>query len=91
MKFVESRPFADPDVATCRLVEIAGTIEPVQDGRIYIERVNAGFMRQHGGSGPEFGAGIKFARATLARDAEHSLGPAGPIRWAISASVGIAQ
>ena len=42
----------------------------------------------HGGSGPEFGAGIKFARATLARDVEHSLGPAGPIRWTISAKCG---
>jgi hypothetical protein len=48
-------------------------------------------MRASCASTPEFGAGIKFARATLARDAEHSLGPAGPIRWAISASVGIAQ
>jgi hypothetical protein len=46
------------------LVEIAAGIEPVQDGRIYIELVNAGFMRQHGGSGPEFGTGIRFAKAT---------------------------
>jgi hypothetical protein len=31
------------------LVEITAGIEPVQDGRIYIEQVNAAFMRQHGG------------------------------------------
>jgi hypothetical protein len=37
MKFVEPRPFADPDVAARRLVEIASTIEPMQDGRICIE------------------------------------------------------
>ena len=37
MKFVEPRPFADPDVAARKLVEIASTIEPVQDGRIYAE------------------------------------------------------
>ena len=91
LKFAEPRPYTDPDAAARKLIEIASTIEPVQNGRIYIELVNAGFMRPHGGSGPEFGAVIKFARATLARDAEHSLGPAGPIRWAISASVGIAQ
>jgi hypothetical protein len=32
MKFVPDRPFADPDVAARKLVEIASTIEPVQDG-----------------------------------------------------------
>jgi hypothetical protein len=37
MKFVEPRPFADPDVAARKLVEIASTIEPVRNGRIYIE------------------------------------------------------
>ena len=37
MKFVEPRPFADPDVAARKLVKIASTIEPAQDGRIYIE------------------------------------------------------
>ena len=40
MKFVEPRPFADPEVAASKLVEIAG-VEAVQDGRVYIERVNA--------------------------------------------------
>ena len=29
MKFVEPRPFADPDAAAYKLVEIASTIEPV--------------------------------------------------------------
>jgi hypothetical protein len=37
--------------AARKLVEIASTIEAVQDGRIYIELVNAGFIRQHGGAG----------------------------------------
>jgi hypothetical protein len=32
-----------------RRSRIASTIEPVQDGRIFIELVNTGFMRQHGG------------------------------------------
>ena len=44
MKFVEPRPFADPDIAARKLVEIANGVEAVQDGRIYIERVNAPFL-----------------------------------------------
>jgi hypothetical protein len=55
MKFVEPRPFADPDVAARKLIEIASTIEPVQNGRIYIELVNGPFLKA-GGSGDEFRA-----------------------------------
>jgi len=42
-------------------MEIAAAIEAVQDGRIHIEKINAPFMYQRGGSGAEFGAGIKLA------------------------------
>ena len=48
MKFVEPRPFADPDFAARKLVEIASTIEPAQNGRIYIELVNAPFLKAGG-------------------------------------------
>jgi hypothetical protein len=41
MRFVAPRPFADPDIAARKLVEIANGIEAVMDGRIYIELVNA--------------------------------------------------
>jgi hypothetical protein len=41
MKFVEQRPFAGPDLAARKLVEIANGIEAVMDGRIYIERERA--------------------------------------------------
>jgi hypothetical protein len=34
MKFVAPRPFADPDVAARKLVEIANDVEAVMDGRI---------------------------------------------------------
>jgi hypothetical protein len=61
MKFATSRPYADPEAAAQKLIEIASGIEAVQDGRIYIELVNNAFMRQHGCSGPEFGAGIRTA------------------------------
>ena len=43
-------------------MEIADSVEPAQDGRIYIERVNAPFLAA-GGSGEDFRAGIKRAIA----------------------------
>ena len=61
-KFVANRPFADPDVAARKIVEIANGIEAVQDGRIYIERVNAPFLAA-GGNGDNFRAGIERAIA----------------------------
>jgi hypothetical protein len=39
MKFVQQRPFADPDAAARKLLEIANSIEPVRDGRIHIELI----------------------------------------------------
>jgi hypothetical protein len=39
--FAANRPFANPETAARKLVEIASGIEPVQDGRIYIERSTA--------------------------------------------------
>jgi hypothetical protein len=62
MKFVKSSQFNDPDAAARKLIEIANAVEPVQDGRLYIERVNAPFLAA-GGSGEEFRAGIERALA----------------------------
>jgi hypothetical protein len=36
MKFIESRPFADPEAAARKLMEIANAVEPIQNGRIFI-------------------------------------------------------
>jgi hypothetical protein len=44
MKYVEPRPFADPDAAARKLMELANAFEPVQDGRIYIEKINGPFI-----------------------------------------------
>jgi hypothetical protein len=60
MKFVDSRPYADPDGAARKLVEIANAAETVQDGRIHIEKINLPFLRG-GGSPVEYGAGLKRA------------------------------
>jgi hypothetical protein len=63
MKFVSGRPFADPDAAARKLVEIASTIEPVQDGRIYIELINAPFLYQYKAAPPEYKSGLDRAIA----------------------------
>lgn len=57
------RPFADPEAAARKLLELAAGVEPVQDGRIHIEKINAPFLSKSGrkATGPEFGAGIKHA------------------------------
>jgi hypothetical protein len=62
MKFVQPRPFTDPDAAARKFVEIANDVEAVQDGRIFIERINAPFLAA-GGSGENFRAGIERAIA----------------------------
>jgi len=61
MKHTEQRPYADPEAAARKLVELAAMVEAVQDGRIYIEQINALFMIGLEGSGREFGAGLKYA------------------------------
>jgi hypothetical protein len=43
MKLTAERPFAKPEAAARKLIEIAAGIEPVQDGRIHIEKINACF------------------------------------------------
>ena len=62
MKFVEPRPFADLDLAARKLIEIASTIEPVQNGRIFVELVNAPFLKA-GGNPDEYRAGMDRAIA----------------------------
>lgn len=54
MKLIEPRPFADPDAAARKLLEIANSVEPVQDGRIYIEKVNWPFLSEFKGSPAEY-------------------------------------
>jgi hypothetical protein len=60
MKFATDRPYADPDAAARKLVEIANTVEPLQDGRIHIELINGPFLYAFMGSPQEYGAGLKL-------------------------------
>jgi hypothetical protein len=38
------QPYSDPEKAAHRLMEHAQAFEPVQDGRIYIEKINNPFL-----------------------------------------------
>ena len=62
MKFVEKSHFTDPDAAARKLVEIANTVEAVQEGRIYIELINSPFLKE-GGTPAEYGAALDYAIA----------------------------
>ncbi|WP_028164157.1 hypothetical protein [Bradyrhizobium elkanii] len=61
MKFVEDRTYADPEAAARRLMEIAHAVEPVQDGRIHIEKINYPMLFQDKAKPAEYGAGLKLA------------------------------
>lgn len=60
MKYATERPYADPDVAARKLIEIANTAEAIQDGRIHVEKINWPFL-QAGGSADEYAAGLQTA------------------------------
>ncbi len=61
MKFVESRPFADPDAAARKLLDIVRTsIAESGFAWAYTGATNTAFTRA-GGSVPEYSAGIAFA------------------------------
>ncbi|MBR1286059.1 hypothetical protein JQ597_28810 [Bradyrhizobium sp. AUGA SZCCT0177] len=61
MNFVGDRPFADPDAAARRLMEHARAFEPVHDGRIYIEKINAPFLFGDKATPAEYSAGLTRA------------------------------
>jgi hypothetical protein len=60
MKFVTPNVFTDPQAAARKLIEIANAVEAVQDGRIYIERVNGPFLEE-GGTPDQFRAALTLA------------------------------
>src|SRR5450631_3758903 len=61
MKFAVDRPYSDPEKAARKLIEIANSVESVQDGRIYIELTNWPFLYEAKGSPGEYLAGLKLA------------------------------
>jgi len=63
MKYTTDRPFADPDQAARRLLEHAHAFQPVQDGRIYIKKLNGPFLFGDKGTPTEYRAGLDLAIA----------------------------
>jgi len=61
MKFAAERPYADSEAAARKLIEIANTVETIQDGRIFIELLNGPFLCEHKGSPAEYKAGLDLA------------------------------
>jgi hypothetical protein len=62
MKLTTDRPFADPEKAARKLVELANTVETIMDGRMLIELINLPFLRE-GGSPAEYRAALDRAIA----------------------------
>ena len=60
MKFTSDLPSADPRAKTA---EIANSVEAVQDGRIYIEKINGPMLFKEGASPAEYKAGLDLAIA----------------------------
>jgi hypothetical protein len=58
MKLTADRPFADPEKAARRLMQHAHAFEVVQDGRIYIEKINGPFLYVDRGTPAEYSAGL---------------------------------
>ena len=53
--------YSDPEKAARKIVEIANSVEAVQDGRIYIELINGPFLFREKGTPDEYKAGLDLA------------------------------
>jgi hypothetical protein len=60
-KYVQPRPYADPDVAARKIVEIANGLEPYMDSRLLVERINGPFLFELKGTPAEYTAGLNRA------------------------------
>jgi len=47
MKFVTGSVFWNPEAVARKLLELAQSFEPVQDRRVYVERINAPMLYEH--------------------------------------------
>jgi hypothetical protein len=61
MQFATDRPYADPEAAARKILEIANATPAPQDVRIHIEKINGPFLYEFKGSPAEYGAGLKLA------------------------------
>ncbi len=61
MKLTENRPYADPEAAARKLIELANSVEAVQDGRIFIELINGPMLFELKATPAENTAGLNLA------------------------------
>lgn len=62
MKFASDRPYADPEAAARKLIEIANSVEAVQDSRIFfIELINGPMLFELKATPAENTAGLNLA------------------------------
>ncbi|MET4241305.1 hypothetical protein [Bradyrhizobium sp. RT10b] len=61
MKLTAERPFANPEAAARKLIEIAAGIQPVQDGRVFIELINYPMLFKLKATAAEYKAGLDLA------------------------------
>ena len=61
MKFAADRPYAAPEAAASKLIEIANSVEATQDGRIHIEKINGPFLSEFKGTPAEYKTGLDLA------------------------------
>jgi hypothetical protein len=59
VKFATDRPFADPDQAARKLLELANAAEADRDQRIAIEPINLPFLRA-GGSADKYRGAVRL-------------------------------
>ena len=57
MKFVASRPYADPEAAMRKIPELANASTPVQDGRVYIDAIDGPMIFQEKSTPAEYKRG----------------------------------
>jgi len=55
-KYVQPRPYADPDTAARKIVEIVNSLEPYMDSRLLVERINGPFLFELKGTPTEYKA-----------------------------------
>jgi hypothetical protein len=61
MKFATTPPYSDPEAAARKLIEIANSVEAVQDGRVHIELLNVPMLFEHKATRAEYRAGLDRA------------------------------
>jgi hypothetical protein len=63
VKLTERRPFANPEAAMRKILEIATAFASIQEGRIDIEALNGPMIHMHKATPAEYNAGLDLAIA----------------------------